>query len=702
MPTFIHPALLWGLLIAGVPVLIHLINLFRHRRVPWAAMEFLLTSQRRNRTWVLLKQLFLLLMRMAAVALVVLMLAEPRLPTALGRFLDGQRVHHIVLLDDSYSMSDQGGGSIAMDRAKEAVQRIGNEALRLRRTQAFTLIRFSQAADARGGKADLLDEPVEGDFKQRLADRLQELRVSQTAAGPLPALEAIDRWLGSEAAEQRIVYLLTDFRAIHWSDPSELRPALEGLSRSAAMLHLVQCVDGFRPNVGIASLLPGSGIRAAGVPFFVDLAVTNHSDSPLRDVVVQIEADGTARPAMRIAEIPPRQTVADRVPMQFGTPGEHVVKAELDSDAVAADNRRQCVVDAPAELPVLLIDGDLNGEDASYLDSALRPGGAVTTGLTPRVEKPRFLSQEPLDSFRAIYLLNVERLEDSAVKALEAYVAGGGGLGVFLGPRCSASFFNERLYRGGEGVFPVPLAGQEELPADRLEKRPDLEVTRHPIFRVFEGQRNGFLPTVSIARYFAAVDPLPDSLETKVEVIARLRNGAPLAVQKQFGKGRVVAFLTTAGPGWNNWARGNPSYVVTMLELQAFLGRPAAASLPKLVGEELEVSFDAAAYGPQVRWVPPDEEGLEPIVGEGVVGDDRMFVARYPAAYVPGVYRAELSGKDGGRHAMQVAVNVDPREGNLDLVDGPALAARLEGIDFRYENVGDFRYAEDEVAGTDL
>ena len=55
MPTFLHQTLLWGLLIAGVPVLIHLINMFRHRRVPWAAMEFLLVSQRRNQLATLTK-----------------------------------------------------------------------------------------------------------------------------------------------------------------------------------------------------------------------------------------------------------------------------------------------------------------------------------------------------------------------------------------------------------------------------------------------------------------------------------------------------------------------------------------------------------------------------------------------------------------------------------------------------------------------
>jgi hypothetical protein len=599
-------------------------------------------------------------------------------------------------------MTDRRGGVTAFERAKAAVERIGLEASRSPRTQSFTLIRYSEADDSARGKADLLEESVGGDFGKRLSDRLGDLSASETTAGPFPALDAIDRWLGNNTSEQRIVYLLSDFRAIPWSEPSDLLPVLERLTRSRTALHLVQCVDRYQPNVAITSLQIGEGIRAAGVPFFVELAVTNYSNAPLNDVVVQIEADGDSRPALRVPRIPVRQTVTDRIPMQFASPGEHLVRAELDSDAIAVDNRRQTVVDVPADLPVLLIDGDMEATDATYLSSALRPGGSVATGLTPQIEKPRYLSQNPLGLFRAIYLLNVERLEDSAVEALEQYVAGGGGLGVFLGPRCSAGFFNEKLYRNGNGVFPVPLIGQEALFVDRLEKSPDVEVTNHPIFRVFSGQRNGFLSTVSVARYFSTVDPLPESVDGSVEVIARLRNRAPLVVERQFGKGRVVAFLTTAGPEWNNWARGNPSYVVTMLELQAYLSRPSVGMESKLVGDDLEVAYDAIAFNPQVRWLPPVEHDVEPITSEGVLQDNGLFVAGYAAAPVSGVYRAELSAKDGGRQTMQVAVNVDPVEGNLDLVDGPRLAAKLEGLDYRYEDVGTFRYEEEDVAGTDL
>ena len=109
-PTFAFPALIVGMTLVVAPLLIHLINMLRHRRVKWAAMDFLLQSYKRNRNWVWLKQLLLLLLRMAAVAVAVLMLAGFGCNSEVAKIFAGKVTHHIVLLDDSYSLADGSGG----------------------------------------------------------------------------------------------------------------------------------------------------------------------------------------------------------------------------------------------------------------------------------------------------------------------------------------------------------------------------------------------------------------------------------------------------------------------------------------------------------------------------------------------------------------------------------------------------------------
>src|SRR5690349_20504986 len=124
MPTFVNSPLLWGLAVVAAPVIIHLINLLRHRRIRWAAMEFLLASQKQHSSWIRIKELLLLLLRMAAVAAVVLIVARPRLDGGLGKALGDVTTHHIVLLDDSFSMSDRYGNRNVFDDAKQAIERI--------------------------------------------------------------------------------------------------------------------------------------------------------------------------------------------------------------------------------------------------------------------------------------------------------------------------------------------------------------------------------------------------------------------------------------------------------------------------------------------------------------------------------------------------------------------------------------------------
>lgn len=703
MPSFLHPSLFWtlGLPTLGVvaiPVLIHLINMMRHRRVEWAAMEFLLVSQKKNRTWVMLKQLLLLLLRMLAVACVVLLVAQPLLQNQWGNLLGKVRTHHIILLDDSFSMSDRWEDTDAFSEAKQVVQRIGSAAARQVHPQLCTLLRFSQV-----GKSvpDLLKQPVGGDFGDTLTELLAKMSVTQTSAGPMPALQAIGQLLGGNDGERRVVYLVTDFRARQWDNPTDLRAELSRLNEAGAEVHLVDCVDRVRPNLAIVSLATSEGIRAAGVPWFMEVAVQNFGATPVRDVSVVLAEDGHGRPAVTLPEIPAGKVVKERFMVQFPNAGRHEMTARLESDAVSADNYRYCTIDLPRDVPVLLVDGDADAGDARYLSWALSPGGPVRTGIQPQIETPRYLSLKPLGDYRAINLTNIDRLDASAVDALEKYVAAGGGVVFFLGERSQVKYINDVLYRDGKGLFPVPLARPAELAVDRLEPAPDVEVSDHSIFRVLASKRNTFLQKVAVEKYLAVPEGWKPAADSTVRVVANLRNGAPLVVERRFGEGRVVAFLTTAAPTWNNWAR-NPSFVVVVQDLQAYLSDRSSAAESRLVGSPLELHLDPAIYQSQVQFTTPEAGDGATTAVNATVGADGTLTAALTETDVSGFYEARLTRTDGTAETRRYAMNVEPAEGNLDALDAQQLATRLEGVNYHFEQASAFESAAGESTGYNL
>jgi hypothetical protein len=701
MPTFVHPLLLWGLAIVAAPVLIHLINMLRHRRVEWAAMEFLLLSQKKHRTWVILKQLLLLLLRMAAIAAVVLLVAEPLISSRFSRLFSRTKTHHIILLDDSYSMSDRWDDTSAFQEAKKVITRIGGEATKQIQPQVVTLLRFSHIGKSgRPTQSDLLNEQVTTDFPDRLKKVLDKCDPSESDAGPVEALKSLDEMLGETEGERRILYVVSDFRSRQWNDPTDAKKHLLRWQAAETDIHLIDCIDQMRPNLSIVSLQPQEGVRAAGVPWFMEIVVANHGRTAAKDVSVVLSEDGRARPSTSIAQIPAGRTAKERFQVNFPTAGLHTISARLEGDAVAADNYRFCTTDLPADLPVLLVDGDAKSRDAKFLSWLLNPGGSVKTGLRPTIETPRYLSMKPLDGFSTINVANIDRLDKSAVTALEKFVAAGGGVAFFLGEKCQSKFFNEQLFREGKGIFPLPLKGPAELVVDRLEVAPDVQTENHFIFRIFGERRNSFLQSLQVQRYFAAADKWQPPADGSVRVLAKLRNGAPLAVEKSFGKGRVIAFMTTAAPTWNNWAR-NPG-VVMFLDLQAYLGSRNAEAISRLVGSPLEVTLDPAKYLPQVRFITPQEASKPTATIDAALGPDKMLHAMLAETDTSGFYEAMLTRSDNSSETRRFAYNVEPGEGDLAALDQTQLAERLKGLKYQFEKAAAFQTAQNESTGDNL
>ncbi|MGD9646716.1 MAG: BatA domain-containing protein [Pirellulales bacterium] len=701
MTAFVHPALLWGLGLVAAPILIHLINLWRHRRVRWAAMDFLLESRKKNQRWVLLRQLLLLAARIAAVALVVLMLAQPLVAPRMGAWLGSTRTHHVVLLDDSYSMSDRWAETSGFARARTVIERIAEQAAARGGQQTLTLLRFSRAGKLADGRAaDLLSVPLDAGLSARIRELLAGIDPSETAAGPAPALETVGRLLADGPQENRILYIVSDFRANEWREPGDVRDALAPWRGAQAQIQFVQCVPSLHDNLGIVSLVPQAGTRAAGVPFFFDVSVQNFGRQRARDVAVLLQEDGHARPSLVIDEIAPGAVESRRVLVNFPTAGDHLVTASLENDVIATDNVRHALVSLPLGVGVLVVDGDELARDGRFLSLALAPGGNVRTGVEPRLETPQFLAESPLDPFATIYVMNAGQLDPRAVAALEKFVQAGGGVGFFVGPQSDAKFINEQLYRDGQGLFPAPLGSETPLFVDRLERTPDLQVSDHPIFRVFAGERNSFSQTVVIDRYFGLREREDTVLPPETKVLAKLRNGAPLALERKFGAGRVVAFLTTAGPAWNNWGR-NPSYVVAMLELQSYLAPVPEADDQRQVGAPLVVAVDRARFAADVKFTIPgvDSSTVVAAVPAAEGSPPAASLVDTPRA---GIYEAELAEPDGQSEHLRFALNVVPAEGNLALVDGRELKAALSEVPFEFHRADDRVWGAPNLAGFNL
>lgn len=724
---FVFPALTGAFLLALLPLLIHVINLVRHQRVEWAAMEFLLASYKKHRRWVWLKQFLLMLARIAVVALIVLMCAQWKTEDQSLSIFGGKSTHHYVVLDDSYSMSQRVGGATAFDDAKRVLLTLATEAAEQDSEHKITVLRMSQAlageVDSAGTakyaeRADFNAETIDKELLERLEKARQRWEPTELATTSRNALASIRQLVDPAASEHRVVYLLSDFRKREWDDPTELREILSDLEKGKCDLQFVDCSRPEEPNLGIVDISAESDTKAAGVPMFVAFQVKNHGREPVRRAQVKIRSlfyppmpSGAAEPgqwkpvaeelpAVLIEQINPGEVVSRRTQVFYPQAGRHVLEITLPEDSIAADNHRRLVIDCPDGEQALVIDGSDDQQNAYFLAAAFHPLQRSNTGVKADVKPATFLREataETLRSYTSVYLLDVPRLDQRALGNLQKFVQEGGGLGIFVGDQTNIAYYNDKLFAEGQGLLPLPLGAPVELAPSSDDDSPDFVVENHPVFSFFRGERNSFLSGVSILRYMPPRSNWTKEPKSGIEYLATIRGGKPLFAEKGYGEGRVVLGLTTLAPQWNDWGK-NPSFVVMALKLQSYLAAAARPDVKRLVGEPLKIELEAARFLPEVTFVSPGASSDVPttirVTAKTLEQGSPLLVASLAASSTEraGLYEAWTTNLQGTPDVRRLALNVDPTEGEMATVAPTQLALALDPLKPDIQKAGQVSY----------
>ncbi|MCG8608063.1 BatA domain-containing protein, partial [bacterium] len=121
--SFLNSLFLWGIAAASIPVIIHLIKRNKAVKLPFAAIRFLQIEPNRRVKSQKLKQLILLLMRMAALVLLALAFARPFMAGAgAGGIWGEESKAAVVLIDNSFSMGYDNRLQAAKNEARNLIR----------------------------------------------------------------------------------------------------------------------------------------------------------------------------------------------------------------------------------------------------------------------------------------------------------------------------------------------------------------------------------------------------------------------------------------------------------------------------------------------------------------------------------------------------------------------------------------------------
>lgn len=619
---FVNPALvLPGLALVSSPIIIHLINRMRYRRVRFAAMEFLLASSKRNRRRVLIEQMILLLLRILLVLLIMFLIARLVLDPDTMSLFRGAKTHHMVVLDDSGSMREIIGEGSAFNEAVSVVQKLIDEGKQRPDSQKLTLVLLSNPSEPLVNQENINDE-----LATRLETRLGNIDCTHQHFNLTNGLAVAGKLFANDTESIKHLHVISDFRRNDWSDTDAIEKRMAELKAGEVAVNLVKVVPKQNNNVAITMLEGNLRVAAADVPITFTVGVTNFGETVIEAKSVSVFVDGTQiNKSVEFTEIQPGEEETQTLEVAFNSSGRHTIKVSLDVDALSHDNERFLVFDLPDTLPVLIVDGNPGSDGARNLSDALESGQFA---YVPQVVDTSFLRKSPLDPFRTVYMLNVPSIQPDALDRLQEYVAGGGGLVWFVGNLVEDDFYftdlhlNESRYGAGKiGLFPIPLAEtSDEL--DHPEFRDlaaDVAFEPTSIFANFKDFfRSSFFDVIRIDKFYPPAEDWSADDEIRkdgVRTIAQLRNGKPFCLEHQYGKGRVVTFLTGIDDEWNNWTRdpAGLSFIVAVHDMQKLISSEVGELKQYTVGTPIRRELSLSSYSKTVEIVAP---GMPPVAIE--------------------------------------------------------------------------------------
>ena len=672
MMTFLSPVLIWGALLGAIPLIIHLLNRRRFRRVEWAPMHYLRLTIQRNRKRIQLEQLVLLLLRIMLPVLLFFFLARPIVnPTGLEQWLgSGGRSSQVVLIDDSMSMGYSAGEAPAFQRALQAASGL---LASIRPHDHCTVVTTSSP------RVPVIHD-VDGSRRDELTSAVSSVPLTATHAAWPAVLDGVDEVLRSCTYPTRQLTILTDLRKSGWD--ASIQAISRQWSEQKVRVRIVDVGSDETGNISLLGLVAIDRTILAGAASAWEALIRNDSPRTLTNSKAILRVDDKPTEVV-LPEIAPHQAVRVPLSVPFSGSGSHELSLHLPEDELPGDNTRWVAVPVKDSLLIRLVDGEPSsvpfGSEVDYLAAPLSIGiGVAEAWRVEVVPDQDFLSQR-LDPADVLVLANVAAPTLEQGERLARLVKAGLGLLIFTGGKLDVGLYNDLFYRPNDRVLPFPMKSLVEESIRGVFLEP---LHPSPLEKLLELKPSA-LERVSV-RQIMTVDEKED--KDQVRVLARWNNPArsPAVAERIRGEGRVLLWTTTADRAGNDWPI-EPSFVMAVREAVRGSARPTRFDNTVTAGEPIKRVVYSSQPVSNARLTLPGggEPRSLPVVPVGGEPGDRgpAVEINVPDTRLPGAYR--LAWEEGPLGAQQdlYAANPDPRESVLERMSVPELKSMLEPLE---------------------
>ncbi len=577
---FLYPQFLWALFAIAIPIIIHLFNFRRFKKVQFSNLAMLKKVELQTNKRSKLRHILVLFSRILAIASLVIAFAQPYFPTNSEVIVAGKKSISIYL-DNSFSMGMESPDGDLLYLAKQKAIDIANS---YKPTDEFQLL----TNDFEGKHQRFVSREEFIELVEEVLETANVKTVKEVKSKQLDLLK-------NNGSSSRTLYWLSDFQ--------KSTSNLEVLSKdSSAIINAIQLKGNKATNVSIDSVWFESPVRQLNKDEEVKVRVSNQSNE---NVQVRIELAINDKVKSFANLLVEANSIKDGVlsykERTEGIKNGRVSISEYPNPVIDYDDSYYFGYMLSKEAKLLTINPDDSFKDTNKGSiNQLFNADAYFSLDNQSVSKVNY---NTLKSYNLIILNNINKVASGLQNELINYLDGGGSIVLFPGPQLDVNSINELLLSFNIGRF------SKASFTDTNKTKVTYINLQHSLYsNVFEDKtENMDLPIVS--NYYA----LNEAGRAKSERLLSLRNGKSFLSKYGYGNGNVYLFSVPLDKQFSN-LENHSIFVASLLRIAEMSGfqRKIAYTLsnePVVIKDEnyqLE-NIEISTYDKQTSFIPESQ-----------------------------------------------------------------------------------------------
>lgn len=352
--NFLNPFVLFGLVAASIPIILHLINLRKQKTIEFSTLKFLKELQKSSIKKLKIKQWLLLLLRTLLIIFAVLAFSRPTIESSLPGFTEYSNTSMIILLDNSYSMdiSDENGSRFRQSK-------------KIATTLINSMKEGDQAIVLPLATVNPLRSYAWSTSKDQLKQKLEEIRIGTSKSNLATNLKFSSILMKEANNLNKLVYLVSDMQSNIITELDTNKYFDKDISLLVA--NVGRNSKKVFSNLSIDSARITSTIIQKDRPIEIEVFIKNHSGRKVTDNLISLDYNDT-KVAQRTVDIAPNETKSFVISAPYS--GNGIVKGniQLESDELLPDNNYYFAFNIPKQ-PFVTIFSDGNN---LFLDAILK------------------------------------------------------------------------------------------------------------------------------------------------------------------------------------------------------------------------------------------------------------------------------------------------------------------------------------------